>query len=1473
MSHDGEMFVQRNFRHSILVAVLALAGLVVSEFPAPRLLPPGDEQIYQSGGTFRLTCEAPRPVEWKLPVLSPHLETSSHDGTNVTEEIISPATDGYEYRSSLEIKSASILNTGYYICHYKGNANIDDPLLAVKTYVYVEDETFLIVNVGDEGIVTVVAHQSSREVIPCKPTSPKVELTLFDPNGLEVELEDSQWSYDPHEGFTINNPSLVHDHGYYECLARTNNNKNQTVSYFLIVQPATAGAPKPHINDAFASKIALHDNFQLNCSASYDPGVTIDLKWFVPHRDGIDGHRIRTGKLSVNKGIVGGMEQQIAHQVLNVANATEEDEGYYECQTIDHTGKFELTKVFIKIHGEDVSYVNISDFGLQSNLEQPANQTIKWVVFYEAYPKPQITWSKGSRENIIRNTSSKYVIKDELKRTVLEIKEIGLADSGQYLLTVRTNRVEDTRNFTLRVKDKPMVKAHSDSQKSIHLNERFYLGCQITAYPEATIELFFRECLPQRPCSENWKPLSLNQTSGSDKNSVNEENVKVTKVDFQTKKVAVVGRARVAGQYRCFARNSLGSTGSPEEKGTYVQIFVSDLSSDNPNGTEFIKSHPNNPVAGEKFNLTCGVLLQKFKQQISWSWTDSSGKTSVINNSQKPPGGELSNKLNKYSYVEALMWQNISKAATGTYSCQTTSLENDSFNTSIAFQIISGQSPRIHNASNSEVSIDQFTELYLFCYAEGLPIPKAEWIKDYGTVITEGVSETTSGSSLYIRYANISHAGSYTCRFKSIKGEDERTMLVEVREKPIHAGIYVAIAVVIAIVLVLIVVLARRIHQDKKRKEFFRANQLDIFDKGNPDSINPDLPIDEQTELLPYDKRWEFPRDRLKLGKQLGAGAFGRVVKGEAAGIDGMDTVTTVAVKMVRSHGNMIGLKALMSELKIMIHMGSHLNVVNVLGACTKSVTKGELLVIVEYCRYGNIQNYLIRNRSNFINQVDARGYINPSIGADLLVDAEAQRGYQVPRSPMRSQSDSNDYNSGSPTVATEMSFLSMSPTGGRQSDLVEGVDSNGHPTLTSIPSNASGNHPYPPWRSNYRGDYRDLPEQPLCTRDLLCWAFQIARGMDYLARRKILHGDLAARNVLLADNNIVKIADFGLAREVYRSGNYKKKGEGPLPVKWMAIESIVDRVFSTQSDVWSFGIVLWELFSLGKTPYPGMEADEQFFIRLQEGYRMDKPKYSPNKIHQFMKDCWEHDPTKRPDFLTLSEALGEQLDVSVRRHYIDLNDAYVESNNAKQSQTDYLSMMCPVNYVNIGSGASPMPLRPTYANIPSQDIMADDISGLSSDYLAMTSIGSPARTIPSGEDYLFMTNNAPVSPKSDNQSDSSNYEFKFPAKLRKINEESPNSVEMYPMLNRLSPSHSNHQTSPPVNNVNGFSNPNYQNPPVIKCSDLDDLPLSPKKPPPATSQVIGNQLYMNISQQPPPTRNEDDEPHYANPKNNARIV
>ena len=86
-----------------------------------------------------------------------------------------------------------------------------------------------------------------------------------------------------------------------------------------------------------------------------------------------------------------------------------------------------------------------------------------------------------------------------------------------------------------------------------------------------------------------------------------------------------------------------------------------------------------------------------------------------------------------------------------------------------------------------------------------------------------------------------------------------------------------------------------------------------------------------------------------------------------------------------------------------------------------------------------------------------------------------------------------------------------------------------------------------------------------LFTKDLICWSYQVIRGMDYLTSKKVMHGDLACRNILLAENNIIKICDFGLAKDMYKSSTYQKKSNGPLPVKWMAVESIKDRIFSTE--------------------------------------------------------------------------------------------------------------------------------------------------------------------------------------------------------------------------------------------------------------------------------------------------------------------
>jgi FMS-like tyrosine kinase 1 len=160
------------------------------------------------------------------------------------------------------------------------------------------------------------------------------------------------------------------------------------------------------------------------------------------------------------------------------------------------------------------------------------------------------------------------------------------------------------------------------------------------------------------------------------------------------------------------------------------------------------------------------------------------------------------------------------------------------------------------------------------------------------------------------------------------------------------------------------------VRREKKLIAELKAAGLANFEEGNLESIDPDVNLDEQADLLPYNKDVEFPREKLKLGKQLGAGAFGVVVKAIAQGILPYEEESTVAVKMVKKQTDNDVMKALVSELKIMIHLGTHLNVVNLLGAVTKNIAKRELMVIVEYCQFGNLQSFLVKHRPYFVDQI-----------------------------------------------------------------------------------------------------------------------------------------------------------------------------------------------------------------------------------------------------------------------------------------------------------------------------------------------------------------------------------------------------------------------------------------------------------------------------------------------------------------------
>lgn len=556
------------------------------------------------------------------------------------------------------------------------------------------------------------------------------------------------------------------------------------------------------------------------------------------------------------------------------------------------------------------------------------------------------------------------------------------------------------------------------------------------------------------------------------------------------------------------------------------------------------------------------------------------------------------------------------------------------------------EAPRYKRSpTNQTVNVTQ--SLRMECEVEGRPVPQLSWFKDHQPLHQmSGIQLQDSNRTLSIQRVREEDAGLYTCTACNQRGCVHSSAAVQVIGSSDRASVEIVILVGTGVLAVFFWVLLVLIFCNVKR-----VNPADIKTGYLSIIMDPgEVPLEEQCEYLPYDSsEWEISRDRLCLGKVLGHGAFGKVIEASIYGVGKNSVPDTVAVKMLKEGATASEHKALMSELKILIHIGNHLNVVNLLGACTKA--SGPLMVVVEYCKYGNLSNYLRAKREFFLPYRDRSPKTQSQVRRMIEAgQVDQQRGRRSPSPPS--------------------------------------------PTAPSSPQCRTYTKPSPQSCPTAVEKMEDLWKTPLTIEDLICYSFQVARGMEFLASRKCIHRDLAARNILLSEDNTVKICDFGLARDIYKDPDYVRKGNARLPLKWMAPESIFDKVYTSQSDVWSFGVLLWEIFSLGASPYPGVQIDEDFCKRLKDGTRMRSPETASPEIYGIMLACWQGEPRERPPFPALVGILGDLLlDNSLPdgKDYLPLNrsqssedDGFSQASSRPPSEEE-LRVACnaPIGYYN----------------------------------------------------------------------------------------------------------------------------------------------------------------------------------------------
>ncbi|PNI49149.1 MUSK isoform 2 [Pan troglodytes] len=719
----------------------------------------------------------------------------------------------------------------------------------------------------------------------------------------------------------------------------------------------------------------------------------------------------------------------------------------------------------------------------------------------ESYPQPEISWTRN--KILIKLFDTRYSIRENGQLlTILSVED---SDDGIYCCTANNGvggAVESCG--ALQVKMKPKITRPPINVKIIE-GLKAVLPCTTMGNPKPSVSWIKGDS----PLRENSRIAVLE--SGS---------LRIHNVQKED-----------AGQYRCVAKNSLGTAYSK-----VVKLEVEEESEPEQDTKVFARilraPESHNVTFGSFVTLHCtatGIPVPT----ITW-----------IENGNAVSSGSIEESV-KDRVIDSRLQLFITKP--GLYTCIATNKHGEKFSTAKAAATISIADFREYCLAVKELfcakewlAMEEKThrglyrsEMHLLSVPECSKLPSMHWDPTACARLPHLAFPPMTSSKPSVDIPNLPSSSSSSF---SVSPTYSMTVIISIMS---------SFAIFVLLTITTLYCCRRRKQWKNKKRESAAVTLTTLpsellLDRLHPNPMYQRMPLLLNPKLLSL----EYPRNNIEYVRDIGEGAFGRVFQARAPGLLPYEPFTMVAVKMLKEEASADMQADFQREAALMAEFDNP-NIVKLLGVC--AVGK-PMCLLFEYMAYGDLNEFL----------------------------------------------------------------RSMSP---------HTVCSLSHSDLSM---RAQVSSPGPP---------------PLSCAEQLCIARQVAAGMAYLSERKFVHRDLATRNCLVGENMVVKIADFGLSRNIYSADYYKANENDAIPIRWMPPESIFYNRYTTESDVWAYGVVLWEIFSYGLQPYYGM-AHEEVIYYVRDGNILSCPENCPVELYNLMRLCWSKLPADRPSFTSIHRIL-----------------------------------------------------------------------------------------------------------------------------------------------------------------------------------------------------------------------------------------